>query len=265
MGDPQTLDYTFDERVAQQYEAQRAHPAAVSRAIGHAIAAIVGPDATLIELGVGTGRIARPVAEAGCQLWGIDRSRQMLETTRQVSTGANLHLCQADMHHLPFPGAAFDAALAVHVLHLADDVRAVLAETARVLRSEAWFILGRDWIDPDSVAGKFQMQLRRTVLELSPDTAPPAAGSDVPRMLATLGFAAADQATAAEWTIHQSAADVLRSIATRTHAESWILTDALLPRVVERLTDWAQQEWPDLDEALPIGRRFALTIFRRHP
>ena len=259
------LDYTFDGRVADQYEGQRAHPAAVSDAIGAAIAAVVtpaaGPSAALLELGVGTGRMARPVAQHGCRVWGIDVSRDMLEITRDTGVDG-LYLCQADMHRLPFPTGWFDAVLAVHVLHLATDVRTVLTEAVRTLRAGGWFLLGRDWIDPESVAGKFQQQLRRTVLELRPGMAPPAAGSRPSAILGELGGAKMRDVTAAEWTTIASPAAVLASIAAKTHAESWILDDDLLPQVVSRLTTWTTREWSDLSQARPVSRRFELSLFQ---
>ena len=259
------LDYTFDARVADQYEGQRAHPAAVSDAIGAAIAAVAmpvpGPSASILELGVGTGRMARPLAQHGCDVWGIDLSRDMLEITRETGTDG-LHLCQADMHRLPFPNACFDAVLAVHVLHLATDVRTVLTEAVRTLRAGGWFVQGRDWLDPESVAGKFQQQLRRTVLELRPGMAPPAAGSRPSAILGELGGAKMRDVTAAEWTTIASPAAVLASIAAKTHAESWILDDDLLPQVVSRLTTWTTREWSDLSQARPVSRRFELSLFQ---
>lgn len=258
-----SLDYTFDERVAQQYEGQRAHPAAVADAIGAAIAALVGPGGTLLELGVGTGRMARPAARAGCQVWGIDLSRQMLEITQAIGV-AGIHLCQADMHDLPFAGEQFDAALAVHVLHLSQNISGVLSEAVRAVHPGGYIMLGRDWIDPQSVAGRFQQQLRQTVLALRPGMAPPAAGSSAGERLSALGVQPVREEIAAEWMTTQSARDVLDSIATRTHAESWILTDELLPQVMARLTAWAQQEWPQLEQQQPIKRRFMLAIYRKN-
>lgn len=258
-----SLDYTFDERVAQQYEGQRAHPAAVADAIGAAIAAVVGPGGRLLELGVGTGRMARPAARAGCQVWGIDLSRQMLEITQAIGL-AGIHLCQADMHDLPFADAQFDAALAVHVLHLSQDIGAVLSEAVRTVRPGGHIILGRDWIDPQSVAGRFQQQLRQAVLALRPGMAPPAAGLSAGEQLSTLGAHPLREEVTAQWITSQSAQELLDSIATRTHAESWILTDELLPQVLTRLTAWAQDEWPQLDRQHPIKRRFMLTIHRKH-
>jgi SAM-dependent methyltransferase len=53
-----------------------------------------------VELGVGTGRIAIPCAEAGAQLLGLDLSRQMLAIARRKAAASGvegLALAQADM------------------------------------------------------------------------------------------------------------------------------------------------------------------------
>jgi SAM-dependent methyltransferase len=56
-------------------------------------------DGLVIELGVGTGRVAIPTALAGAQLLGLDLSREMLAICAQKAreTSARLGLAQADM------------------------------------------------------------------------------------------------------------------------------------------------------------------------
>ena len=58
----------------------------------------------LLELGVGTGRVAIPLARAGCQMWGIDSSEAMLARARckagpalVLPTEGRLHLLPGDM------------------------------------------------------------------------------------------------------------------------------------------------------------------------
>jgi SAM-dependent methyltransferase len=54
----------------------------------------------LLELGVGTGRAAIPLAEAGFEVWGIDNDEAMLaraDTNATAEASERLHLQQADM------------------------------------------------------------------------------------------------------------------------------------------------------------------------
>lgn len=57
-------------------------------------------DGPILELGVGTGRVALPLAQSGRDVWGIDRSAAMLEHARSKASAdiiGRLHLEQADM------------------------------------------------------------------------------------------------------------------------------------------------------------------------
>jgi len=61
----------------------------------------------VLELGCGTGRIALPIAKAGAEVMGIDRSAAMLARARQrvrrVRPAGAVRLVRGDIRHLPFP------------------------------------------------------------------------------------------------------------------------------------------------------------------
>ena len=180
------LPIRFDA-IASNYDSVRGHPPEVAEQIGRAIAAVAGTNARVLELGVGTGLIALPVAAAGCRVAGIDISAEMLRMARAKEHGQALWLIQGAIEHLPFADGVFDATLAVHVLHLARDWRTALAEALRVLRPGGVFIQGRDWRDPQSCAGRLRSKLRETLIELLPGSRPPGAGAAVGQALAKLG------------------------------------------------------------------------------
>jgi SAM-dependent methyltransferase len=113
----------------------------------------------VLELGCGTGRVSLPLARAGTQLVGIDRSAPMLARLRAalhsarrgparrgVRDGARscrLSLVRGDIRRLPFERDAFDMVIAPYgVLQslLADrDLADALASVARVLRPGGTF------------------------------------------------------------------------------------------------------------------------------
>jgi ubiquinone/menaquinone biosynthesis C-methylase UbiE len=253
------IDYSFDRRIARQYEQQRAHPPEVAAAVGQALLQAVGPTGHLLEMGIGTGRIARPAAAAGCRVTGFDLSWEMLQEIAQPTDAPDPHvltLCQADMHHLPFADNSFDAVVTVHVLHLARDIHQVLREATRVLKPGGVFIRGDDWLAPDSVVNQFRNQLRGFVLRARPDMKPPGAGADLDALLGELGGGPATTHTVAEWTTHAVPAEVLATIANRTHSESWVLPDEMLAPAVDEISAWANATWPDLQAAQPVYHRF---------
>lgn len=55
----------------------------------------------VLEVGVGTGRIARALAETGLEIWGIDPSAAMLTRARRALQGkSTVHLVQSDLRRL---------------------------------------------------------------------------------------------------------------------------------------------------------------------
>jgi len=92
----------------------------------------------LLEVGVGTGRIALPLSERGFEVTGVDASRGMLAIARKKGVR---RLIQGTAYRLPFPDRSFDATLFVHVLHVLDDPPSALAEADRVARTGAYALL----------------------------------------------------------------------------------------------------------------------------
>lgn len=258
-----TLTIAFDQ-IAAVYDAQRAHPPEVAAAVGRAVAAVAGPGACVLELGIGTGRIALPAVAAGCRVVGIDIAREMLAVAagRAQAAGLPLALLQADAQRLPFPAGAFTAALAVHVLHLLADWRQGLAELRRVLAPGGAIIQGADWRDPDSCVGMLRGRLRMAVMELLPGARPPGAGAAVPQALQKLGGVTEEPLVAARWVRAISPAFVIDGMAARNDPETWVLADDLLTAALEKVRAWAATQWPDLDAPQEVEHRFTLTVTR---
>jgi SAM-dependent methyltransferase len=102
-------------------------------------------DGPVLELGCGTGRVSLPLAKAGIDLVGIDRSAEMLNRLRAgarrstfgAAARARLRAIRGDIRHLPFASGAFPTVLAPYgILQslLRDrDLTATLDAVARVL------------------------------------------------------------------------------------------------------------------------------------
>jgi SAM-dependent methyltransferase len=173
---------------------------------------------------------------------------------------------RGDIATLPFRRGAFVAAMATHVLHLVPRWREVLEQVATLVRPGGTVLLGRDWVDPDSMAGRIRTAFRETVMKLGPRTAAPAGGREVMEALLALGatplaVGPAEQ-VAAEWSLRASPRAVLEGIRTKDDAESWVLPDDVLAEVMRSLDAWAAQQWPDLDTAHEVRRRFLIAVFR---
>lgn len=99
----------------------------------------------LFEPGIGTGRIAIPLAKKGYNVTGVDISGEMLKklavklSRRRPPLPVTFQ--QADVTALPFSDATFDIAVAVHVFHLIRDWKKALSEVFRILQPDAPLVL----------------------------------------------------------------------------------------------------------------------------
>ena len=93
------------------------------------------PRGRLLDVGCGTGTLARRLSAAGYEVTGADPSEGMLALLRAEEPA--IKAVHASGTNLPFQAESFDVALTVAVLHHVADppaVRAVLGEMVRVVR-----------------------------------------------------------------------------------------------------------------------------------
>jgi ubiquinone/menaquinone biosynthesis C-methylase UbiE len=117
---------------------------------------------TVLEIGVGTGRISKPIQEAGFDVTGIDISVRMLEKAKEKGIG---HLVIGDARNLPFLDSSFDATLIVHVFHLIEDNRRVMQEAGRVTRKMVMSI-----VREHESADESRKEWRREVIRIFSET-----------------------------------------------------------------------------------------------
>jgi len=125
---------SFDPAAAD-YDRTRKLPA---RAMGRVLDVLrreFGARQPCLEIGVGTGRLALPLTEAGIRMAGIDLSKAMLAKLVEKEGGrVPFPMAVADAARLPFDDATFGSALAMHALHVIGPWRGALEELARVVR-----------------------------------------------------------------------------------------------------------------------------------
>jgi SAM-dependent methyltransferase len=113
MDQPDEQDGYFGEQVAASYDDETAdmfQPAAVDAAVEF-LAGLAGRGQAL-ELGIGTGRIALPLARRGVPVHGIDLSRAMVDRLRAKPGGAAIDVTIGDFATAQ-PGGTFSLAYLV--------------------------------------------------------------------------------------------------------------------------------------------------------
>jgi len=97
-----------------------------------AVARLVGPGTgSLLEVGVGSGRLLAALAQCGWTVTGVDPAAGMIELARVRVPAARLIAARAEA--LPFDDASFDAVVGVGVFEYTE-IQTSLREVARVLR-----------------------------------------------------------------------------------------------------------------------------------
>ena len=255
------------DRSADFYDDLHGFPPEISERIADTIAAAAraGDQTSFLELGIGTGRVGLPLMLRGYRYFGIDISRRMMERLRaKLPSGRRARLVQASATQLPFADRVFDAVVAIHVLDVVTDWRAVLRESHRVLRPDGIFMQSTRWSTKGSLNWTLRHQLSHFVEEAGGSTDTPGADSpeDAEAELRREGAVMTD-VVAAEWVARPvSAAEILEHFAKRMYVNTWSVPDDLLEIVLARLRDWTRTRYGTLDYAEPEQHRFALRIAR---
>ena len=136
----------FFDVEAQRYDA--AHDATTTggyalRARNAAALELIGPGpGTVVDIGMGPGRLLAELARRGWAVAGVDRSGGMVALARGRLPEAADRLIEARMESLPFADGEFDVAVANGVLEYVDDRRAAVSELSRVLRPGGLAVVG---------------------------------------------------------------------------------------------------------------------------
>ena len=120
------------DRIAAQYDETREQ--LMEEALDR-VAAILHRDGvhSILEVGVGTGRIALPLQERHFDVTGLDLSPAMLSKAKAKGV-ARLVMAEAD--NPPFKSKEFDAVILVHVLQLLDAPTQTFQNLTKVAKKE---------------------------------------------------------------------------------------------------------------------------------
>lgn len=107
-------------------------------------------DRHTLDIGCGGGLLAEEFAKMGCKVAGIDPSRRSIDTAKAHArqTGLKIDYVVAPAENIPFVDKSFDIIYCCDVLEHVNDLKKVIAETARVLRDGGIYLydtINRTW------------------------------------------------------------------------------------------------------------------------
>lgn len=236
---------SFDE-AAEYYDRTRITDPEAIRAAVDMLDRELGSLGRILEIGVGTGILALPLAERGREVVGLDLSRAMMRELISKSGGVRpFALVQGDATRLPFADASMGGAYARWVLHLIPDWRSSVGELCRVVG-----LGGRVLIEADAY-GIQCGSLYRRFMDETEHAAP--AGLDVRAGYRDLDDAfAASGAAARDLPAIVAKAETspnryLDRVTERLYSWTWRIPDDELRDAIERVRRWAAEEYSDMD------------------
>ncbi len=257
---PETRETIGFDPAAEFYDATRdVGNEATTDTIEHLAASLEGLG-RLLEIGVGTGILALPLAARGFDIDGVDVSTEMLAKLRQkASSDGHVRVVEADARRLPFREGTFGGAYLRHVFHLIPRWELAVAELCRVVGE------GVILVDAGRQSGAFAELWRSMSPALGPEAEPP--GLVVSRD----GEQALDDAFAASGATPEGTTlfsypetetmdEILEQMQRRSPSFTWTVSDEALNAAIEVARSWTLERYGRLD--VPIQERFEVRWHR---
>jgi len=122
--------------------------------------------ARVLDLGCAGGFMAEALDDRGAQVTGIDPAEDAIAAARRHAEGRNIRYDVGTGEALPYEDTSFDIVVCVDVLEHVADLDKVLAECARVLKPQGWFLY--DTINRNPLASLAVVTVAEDILRLLP-------------------------------------------------------------------------------------------------
>lgn len=216
----------------------------------------------LLEIGIGTGRIARPLMERGVRVTGVDLAPRMMQRLCEQLTLRHTapDLAYADATRLPFRDASFQAILMVHVLHLVSDWQATVAEMLRVRARSGVFL--HDYTHyPEDNPGRTAWHKRKELfakhgIEMRERPDP----EEIERCLRDGGGSVRTVMYARD-NEHQKLQEIVDNLRARIDSSSWEIPAEKHEAVVADFEAMCRSEFGDLDREYEVPVEYRLQVW----
>jgi SAM-dependent methyltransferase len=250
MPDTDPGSVAFD-RAAEFYDASRGTDEEDTRREAELVAGLLEGHGPVLEIGVGTGAMARRLHAAGVPMIGFDLSMPMLRRLVRNAGGSRpFPLVQADATRMPFADDSFEGGLARWVFHLIPRWEAALGEVARVMRPGGVLVVNIG----GAVEGPWEEMRERLGAEigrpLQPVGLPWRRHDLVDEAVERLGGTPRD---VPPLRVHEEEplAAYLDGVEGNLFSWTWPLSDEERSRAVAAVRPWAEERFGPLDRPYP--------------
>jgi ubiquinone/menaquinone biosynthesis C-methylase UbiE len=188
----------------------------------------------LLEVGVGSGRNAKPTLEKiRPRLIGLDLTKEMLNVTRKKMSAYKeyVDLIQGDAERLPFVPEAFDGILCMSTMHYLENQEEIMEAFAELLKNDGIFAYG-DLSPHESDNQELFETLEKTISKAHKRYYK---ASEMQRLLKTHGFSISKIKTI----VHRKTYDSLND----DKARYFGIKPKVLHRYVEKASKEAKQQY----------------------
>jgi ubiquinone/menaquinone biosynthesis C-methylase UbiE len=255
-GEGMLMSVPFD-RAVEFYDQTRGFPPGEEKGAAEAIARAgkFSSQERVLEIGVGTGRIALPTAPHVRTYVGVDISLPMMRRLHEKQADERVILAKGDATRLPFRAATFDAAVAVHVFHLIPNWQDALKEVARVLRPGGLLlhcITDRD--DPLDIGAILRAAFPNTDVERR-------VGARSEAFLEDSGWRLVAEETHA-YTRSLRPIDLVTHERQRTSSRTWTLSDDELEARARVIEQAVNERFADPQQPVDVPTRFRARAYQ---
>ncbi|MDO9334610.1 MAG: class I SAM-dependent methyltransferase [Dehalococcoidales bacterium] len=259
---------SFDEMAGQYDETRNYDEGCFSSALDYLVSRFP-PDRfpSVLEPGIGTGRIAIPLAERGYQVTGVDVSKKMLAVLdrqiKQMSQPLPISFYQADVQVLPFLDESFSLAMVVHLFYFIRDWQRAVREIIRVVRKDSPLVMMH------TGTGAEIPSLNQRYKELCAEAGSPTqevgvnSNTVVVDYLSSLGYRAEWVKDRWQWSTRISLDRAVSFIESRSYSFTRFVPDNVHLSVVKKLAKELRQKFGSLEAEIEVPNQIYLVMIQK--
>lgn len=221
----------------------------------------------VLEPGVGTGRIAIPLARRGYKVTGIDISEKMLNVFAQrldeSGLRAQVTFRKADVLELPYTDGAFDMAVVVHLFYFIRDWHRAADEILRVVKADGPIILMHTGtgMEIPSLNDRYKQLCEERGAKI--ETIGVKSTREVINYYVNIGCDLEWVKDMWSWTYSIKIADALKYIESRAYVFTMTPPDEVHKEVVEQMRKELIEQHGSLDKEIEVSCRIYIAALSR--